>query len=329
LSGRGLGHTGGTIDKLESIPGFRTELPRNEQMEIVSRVGCMNVATTANLVPADRRMYSLRNDTDTVKEAGLIAASVMSKKIASGADYLVLDVKCGNGAFFDDEAKAIKLARLAQSIGQTAGRIVGCVISDMNQPLGFAVGNALELREILALMEGSSEPSDVLELCLTLGALLLVQTGEQPNEEQARRYLIELLQSGAVFEKFKEWVSAQGGDAHALNVKLAELADYRHIYVTALSDGWIAGFNTTALGEFARELGAGRKIITDEIDPLVGFVLEKKIGDEVSAGEVIAEVVASPRDNRRSTDLAEEFSRHVQLSSSPVERPQLIKNVLQ
>ncbi|AEG15463.1 pyrimidine-nucleoside phosphorylase [Desulfofundulus kuznetsovii DSM 6115] len=296
MSGRGLGHTGGTVDKLESIPGFKVNLSANDFMRQVREVGVAVVAQTGNLVPADKKLYALRDVTATVDSIPLIASSVMSKKIAAGADAIVLDVKAGRGAFMRSVDEACTLARAMVAIGHQAGKKTVAVISDMDQPLGFAVGNALEVREAIATLSGQG-PSDLRELCLVLGGHMLVLAGGATDVEEGMNRLAGLLERGRALDKFREMVKAQGGDPRVADEPdLLPEASYKE-QVKAQEDGYVAAIHAERIGRVAMLLGAGRKTKEDTIDPAVGVVLHKKVGDRVKAGDVLATLHVNNPDN--------------------------------
>ena len=289
LSGRGLGHTGGTVDKLESIPGFRTELSGEGFIEQVNRIGCAIAGPNANLVPADKKLYALRDVTATVDSVPLIAASVMSKKIAGGSDAIVLDVKTGSGAFMKTLDAARALARTMVDIGTEVGRRTVAVISDMGQPLGLAVGNALEVREAIDTLGGGG-PDDLRELCLTLGSHMLVLAGVVSAPEAARVRLAEALERGDALRKFAEMVRAQGGDAAVVEAPDRLPAAPVVEPVASPAAGFVGAIDAEALGVAAMALGAGRATKDDTIDPAVGIVLRKKVGDPVRRGEPLADL---------------------------------------
>lgn len=291
LSGRGLGHTGGTLDKLESIPGFTTELSAEAFVSQVNRVGCAIAGQTANLVPADKKLYALRDVTATVDSIPLIAASVMSKKIAAGSDGIVLDVKTGSGAFMKTLDGSRDLAKTMVAIGNEAGRRTVAVISDMDQPLGHSVGNALEVREAIETLAGEG-PNDLRKLCLALGAQMLVLAKVTPSEENAEARLGALLSDGSALDKFKDMVQAQRGDPACIDDPERLPKAPVTLPVPALGTGVVASINAERIGLAAMRLGAGRAKKEDKIDPAVGIVLMKKTGEKVSKGEPLAQIHA-------------------------------------
>ena len=291
MSGRGLGHTGGTLDKLESIPGFRIELGRDDFLETVRDVGVAIIGQTAELVPADKRLYALRDVTATVDIIPLIASSIMSKKIAGGADAIVLDVKVGDGAFMKTLESARELAEAMLELGRRAGRQVVCELTDMDQPLGRAVGNALEIREAVATLQGEGPP-DFTELVLGSAAQLLALSDLGVDEEEGRARAEQAIGSGAALERYELWIRAQGGDP-ALDA-LPEADVVRP--VPAPKSGFVERVGAVAVGEAALGLGAGRVQKDDAIDHAVGVVCLVKRGDRVTAGDPLAVVHASDED---------------------------------
>ncbi|MGM0651849.1 MAG: thymidine phosphorylase, partial [Bacillota bacterium] len=278
LSGRGLGHTGGTLDKLESIPGFRVNLSGSELMSAVKEIGLVITGQTTNLVPADKKLYALRDVTATVDSLSLIAASIMSKKLASGAKYLVIDVKVGNGAFLKELEDAYELARLMIAIGSRAGCETAAVITGMDQPLGFAVGNALEVKEALVTLQGSG-PSDLKELCLELGGRMLYMAGKVYDPKQGGVVLEKAISSGRALDKFRKMVINQGGDIRAIdNPDLLPRAEKLYP-VKAAGFGYVSRLDAGSIGAAAVSLGAGRAARGNDIDHGVGVILEKKTGD--------------------------------------------------
>lgn len=294
MSGRGLGHTGGTIDKLESIPGFTTDLSRQQFLAQVNEIGVAVAGQTANIAPADKKLYALRDVTATVASIPLIASSVMSKKIAAGADAIVLDVKTGSGAFMKTLEDAVQLAEAMVKIGKEIGRETIAVISNMDQPLGYAIGNALEVKEAIEALRGDG-PSDLKKLCLELGTHMLRASGIVNSEEEARARLEEIWASGRALEKFKAWITAQGGDASVVDAPEQLLGADTIVTVHAQSSGFVAAIDAERIGVAAMMLGAGRETIEDQIDPAVGIVLSKKVGDFVEKGETLAELHVNGR----------------------------------
>ena len=284
MSGRGLGHTGGTIDKLESIPGFHVELTEEEFIRQVNERKVAVIGQTGNLTPADKKLYSLRDVTATVNSIPLIASSIMSKKIAAGADAIVLDVKCGSGAFMKSAEEAKKLAKAMVSIGNRVGRKTIALITDMSQPLGKAVGNALEVKEAIETLRGNG-PKDLTELCLTLGSYMVVLAEKAASPEEARAMLEENIANGKAFETFLLFVEAQGGDKSVCeNVERLPEAK-KKIELTAKKSGFITGIAADEIGISAMMLGAGRTTKDSTIDLSAGIVLHKKAGDEIKEGE--------------------------------------------
>ena len=288
MSGRGLGHTGGTLDKLESIPGVCIEQPMQRFKEIVNNIGVAVIGQTGNLVPADKKMYALRDVTATVRSIPLIASSIMSKKLAAGTDAIVLDVKTGTGAFMQTVDEAEKLAHLMVSIGKLVGRECVAVITDMNQPLGLAVGNALEVREAVELLSGKIPAGDPLyEVCMLLGVLMMRVSKLAETEVEAREKLESALHSGAGLEKLRQMISAEGGDASYISLdRIDELCKVKKILnVYPKRAGFISSMNAERIGTAAQILGAGRATKEESIDPAVGLVMKKRLGDFIRADE--------------------------------------------
>lgn len=287
MSGRGLGHTGGTIDKLESFQGFSTSLSEEAFTDQVNRIGISIIGQTKNLAPADKKLYALRDVTATVDNMSLIASSIMSKKLAAGADAIVLDVKTGSGAFMKEEADAMLLAGEMMTIGKNAGRKMMAVISDMDQPLGNAVGNALEVKEAIETLKGHG-PADFTELCMTLGSCMLMVAEIAENEQQAREMLKEAVDSGKALDKLAELVEAQGGDKRM--VYETDLLPKASSITPLLSekDGYVEKIQCDEVGICSLILGGGRETKESVIDLSVGIVLTKKVGSHVKAGEPLA-----------------------------------------
>jgi pyrimidine-nucleoside phosphorylase len=291
MSGRGLGHTGGTLDKLESIPGFRVELTTDEFIEQVRAVGLAIIGQTANLVPADKLLYALRDVTATVDNVSLIAASIMSKKIAAGADAIVLDVKVGDGAFMKTVEDARELAEMMIELGRHAGRQVVCVLTDMDQPLGEAVGNALEIRETIATLRGLG-PADFAELVLGASAHLLTLSDLGIDEATGRERAAASIEDGSALDAYERWITAQGGDPAESALPAAPVVRE----VLAGTSGRVRSIGTVDIGLAALRLGAGRQTKDQQIDHAVGIRCLKKRGDAVAEGEPIAEIHARTED---------------------------------
>lgn len=295
MSGRGLGHTGGTIDKLEAIPGFSVELETSQFLKLVNQNKLSVVGQTGNLTPADKKLYALRDVTATVNSIPLIASSIMSKKIASGADAIVLDVKTGSGAFMKEFEQAKELAEAMVAIGKSLGRNTMAVISDMNQPLGRTVGNALEIREAIEMLRGEG-PADLVELCLTLGSHMVYLAEKADSVEDARVRLNEVIANGQAIETLKTFIEAQGGDPSVVNDPASLPQAQALIPVKAEQDGKVTAIVADKIGTAAMLLGAGRATKESTIDLAVGIELEKKIGDDVKRGETIATLHANQQD---------------------------------
>ncbi|MFZ5649803.1 MAG: pyrimidine-nucleoside phosphorylase [Bacillota bacterium] len=287
MSGRGLGHTGGTIDKLESIPGLRVEMDHRDFIRQVGKIGLAVVAQTGNLVPADKKLYSLRDVTATVDNISLIASSVMSKKLASGADAIVLDVKVGTGAFMKSVGDAEELARLMVGIGRNLNRNTVALITSMDHPLGLAIGNALEVKESIETLQNRG-PEDLKNICLALGAEMVVLAGKASTLEEARKTLEEKLQNGSALAKLREMIEAQGGDPSVTGDTGLLPAAGNNYVVTAERDGYVTGVNAMETGLSAMTLGAGRENRESRIDPAAGLVLHRKAGARVEKGEPLA-----------------------------------------
>jgi pyrimidine-nucleoside phosphorylase len=303
MSGRGLGHTGGTLDKLEAIPGFRCELPLDEMRAQVGRIGAALVGQSPELVPADKQVYALRDVTGTVDSIPLIAGSIMSKKLAAGARSIVLDVKIGSGAFMQTREDARTLARALVAIGAQAGRQTRAVLSAMHQPLGRAVGNAVEVREAIDTLRGEG-PADLWTLTLALGAQLLEMSGLAASPEEGEALLVRLRDSGAGAAKLAELIQAQGGDPRVVDAPETLPAAPVVVPFTAEAGGWVEAADARGIGDAALELGAGRKTKADAVDPAVGVVVRARIGDRVEAGQPLADVHA-----RTQADAEQAFAR--------------------
>ena len=325
MSGRGLGHTGGTLDKLESIPGFNIDLPMERFLENVDRVGMVIAGQTANLDPADKKLYALRDVTGTVPSIPLIVSSIMSKKLAAGADVIVLDVKCGGGAFMKTEEQARELAHNLTRIGNMAGRKTAAVITDMDQPLGCAVGHAVEVKEAISVLSGETQ-GDLLELCLTLGSCMLVSAGFAKNDDEARAELMETIRSGKALQKLADLVEAQGGDADAV-YEPSMLPDAKvKLEVPSTEAGYVSHINAEEVGLVSMHLGGGRATKESTIDLSVGVVLAKKLGDHVEEGESLGTIHASSME--KAQEAAELLRGCYKFSTAPVERPAFIKGIV-
>ena len=325
MSGRGLGHTGGPIDKLESFPGITTALTTERFIDNVNRIGIAIMGQTADLAPADKKLYALRDVTATVDNLSLIASSIMSKKLAAGADAIVLDVKTGSGAFMKQEAEAKALAEEMVKIGKNAGRRTVAVISDMDQPLGFAVGNALEVREAIETLRGNG-PEDFLELCLTLGSQMLMAGGKAESAREAEEMLRAVIADGSALGKLAEFVEAQGGDGSA--VYHPELLPQAAIQepVAAPESGYLSRIVCDEVGICSLILGGGRETKESEIDLSVGLVLCKKVGDYVEAGEPLAVIHANDAD--RAKQARARYLKACTIAGEAPERMPFIKNIL-
>ena len=323
ISGRGLGHTGGTLDKLESIPGFRVDLSIADYRRLVKTIGACLIGQTATLAPADKKLYALRDVTATVDCIPLIASSIMSKKMAEGIDALVLDVKVGSGAFMKTIEDARVLARTMIGIGNEMGKKVVALLTDMDQPLGRTVGNALEVKEAVEMLRGQA-PADYTELTLALTAEMLVLGKQAGSIDEARAKLQRSITSGAAEAKLREIVAAQGGDPAAI-ADLSRLPKSRTtVAITAESAGFVTAINSEAIGLAAMALGAGREKTSDVIDPGVGFVLEKKLGDPVTAG--VSLVTAHVNDDRRVPEVIDRVRRAYRIgAAAPASRPLVLE----
>ncbi|MEA4882179.1 MAG: pyrimidine-nucleoside phosphorylase [Clostridia bacterium] len=294
MSGRGLGHTGGTLDKLESIPGFTVSLSEREFVKQVNSIGIAVVGQTEDVAPADKMLYALRDVTATVESIPLIAASIMSKKIATGADAIVLDVKAGSGAFMNALPQAQQLARLMVDIGRLAGRRVAAVISDMNQPLGRAIGNSLEVIEAIETLRGAGSPR-LLALCMELGARMLMLAGAEGNLESARRRLARMVESGAAENKLRQMVEAQGGDPSFVDHPERLAVASTTCEILASSGAYVCAVDALTLGRAAMAMGAGRQRKGDPVDLTCGLRVRAIAGERVEAGQPVATLYASDR----------------------------------
>ncbi|AOA00610.1 pyrimidine-nucleoside phosphorylase [Carnobacterium divergens] len=324
MSGRGLGHTGGTIDKLEAIKGFNVEISNDEFIQLVNRDQVAVVGQSGDLAPADKKLYGLRDVTGTVDSIALIASSIMSKKIAAGADAIVLDVTTGDGAFMKNEKDAERLAKTMVQIGKLANRQTMAIISDMSQPLGLAIGNSLEVKEAIDALKGEG-PADLMEMVYVLGSQMVVLAKQADTLEEARELLKEAIQSGAATTKFKEMIRNQGGDESIVdrpeNLPQAEFV----IELPAKESGYISEMVADQLGIAAMLLGAGRRTKEDTIDYSVGLMLHKKVGDSVTAGEPLVTVYAN---SQAIDDVKTKIYENIFITKEKVAEPTLIHQII-
>ncbi|MFS7261391.1 pyrimidine-nucleoside phosphorylase [Carnobacterium divergens] len=324
MSGRGLGHTGGTIDKLEAIKGFNVEISNDEFIQLVNRDQVAVVGQSGDLAPADKKLYGLRDVTGTVDSIALIASSIMSKKIAAGADAIVLDVTTGDGAFMKNEKDAERLAKTMVQIGKLANRQTMAIISDMSQPLGLAIGNSLEVKEAIDALKGEG-PDDLMEMVYVLGSQMVVLAKQADTLEAACELLKEAIQSGAATTKFKEMIRNQGGDEsivdHPENLPQAEFV----IELPAKESGYISEMVADQLGIAAMLLGAGRRTKEDTIDYSVGLMLHKKVGDSVTAGEPLVTVYAN---SQTIDDVKAKIYENIFITKEKVAEPTLIHQII-
>jgi pyrimidine-nucleoside phosphorylase len=325
MSGRGLGHTGGTIDKFESFPGFSVELTKEQFADQVNDIGVAVAGQSGNLTPADKKLYSLRDVTATVESIPLIASSIMSKKLAAGANAIVLDVKTGSGAFMKTVERSKELAEAMVAIGNQLGRRTIAIVSDMDQPLGYAVGNALEVREAIDTLQGKG-PRDLEELCLTLGAHMCVLAGKVADEAEGRQLLEGLIRNGKALAKLKDLIAAQGGDSSIVDAP--DRLPTARIQQPLISpkDGYVASMDAEAIGIAAMQLGAGRETKDSVIDLSVGIVLAKKVGDAVKQGEPLAMIHAN--DERRLIAVSENLIGAFRIEADPASVRPLIHEVI-
>jgi pyrimidine-nucleoside phosphorylase len=326
ISGRGLGHTGGTLDKLESIPGFRVALPVPEFHRVLKACGCSMIGQTEKVAPADRKLYALRDVTGTVESPYLICASIMSKKLAEGTDALVLDVKTGSGAFMKKEEDAVFLAELMVETGELMGKQMAALITDMNQPLGCMVGNALEVQECIEVLHGRGS-EDLLELCLELAAWMFFLGGASKTVVEGKQRAQEIIASGKAFATFRHMVELQGGDIGTIDDPTRlPTADYR-VEVPSPRAGYVTAIACEQVGTACVILGGGRERKEDSVDPAVGIVVHKKIGDKVAAGESLCTIQChSDAQAARAKALLEESYEIA--AASPAQRPALIHRVI-
>ncbi|NLY81417.1 MAG: pyrimidine-nucleoside phosphorylase [Clostridiales bacterium] len=325
MSGRGLGFTGGTVDKLESIPGFRTSLEPEEFLGQVNDIGISVIGQTAHITPADKKLYALRDVTSTVDNFSLIASSIMSKKLAAGSDAIVLDVKCGNGAFMENLSDATVLGNIMTEIGESAGRKTVAVITDMSQPLGKAIGNSLEVIESIETLKGKG-PSDITELAIYLSAVMIYIGGKADSLEEGRLKAEKVLESGEALEKFREMIVAQGGQGEVID-------DYslfpRHSVqkkILAKDSGYVSEIKARNIGLASQHTGAGRATKEDDIDLSAGIYLYKKVGDRVVSGDVLATFYGN--DKLKVANAVKEAEKAFIITTKEVECPLLIKKMI-
>lgn len=330
MSGRGLGHTGGTIDKLESFQGFTTSLSTERFKENVNSIGIAIMGQTMDLAPADKKLYALRDVTATVDNLSLIASSIMSKKLASGADAIVLDVKTGSGAFMKKEEDSFALAKSMVEIGKSAGKKMAALITDMDQPLGRAVGNALEVKEAIDTLQGKG-PEDFTELVLALGSKMLCLGGKAKSDEEALQRLRQAIDDGRALQKLEEFIKAQGGDPRAVRdtslLPAAELV----MDVRADQEGYVSHIACDEIGICCMMLGGGRETKESDIDLGVGFIIHKKVGDFVKAGDSIATMYANPEHSSKQDleAVMERFLKAYTISTIRPERRSMIKGIIE
>ena len=325
MSGRGLGHTGGTIDKLESFPGFNTGISEETFMANVNDFGIAIAGQTADLDPADKKMYALRDVTGTVPSIPLIVSSIMSKKLAAGADVIVLDVKSGSGSFMKTEDDARELAENLTAVGKMAGKKTVAVITDMDEPLGNAIGNALEVKEAIEVLRGDKK-GELLELCLTLGACILTEAGIAENDDEARKMLIRGIEDGSALNKLAQLVEGQGGDKNAVyNTELLPSAPVRYEAICKQT-GYVKHISAADVGLVSMHLGGGRVTKESDIDLSVGLILNKKVGDRVEAGESLGTIHATTIE--KAEQAAELLRGCYTIVPDPVEKPAFIKGIV-
>lgn len=325
MSGRGLGHTGGTLDKLESIPGFSIDVPRDRFMKQLDEVGMVIAGQTADLVPADKKMYALRDVTGTVNSIPLIVSSIMSKKLAAGASTIVLDVKVGKGSFMKTEADARLLAQSMVDVGRLAGRNTVAVITDMDQPLGMTVGNAVEVYEAIRTVKGQLR-GELLELCLVLGSCILTASGMCADMDEARAKLLGTIDSGAAAQKLKDFIKAQGGNPAVVDdPALLEVAP-SEMHITCAEDAYVGSIDALGIGMASLKLGGGRVTKESTVDYGVGVVLYKKVGDKAERGDRIATVYA--RTVEEAIMGAELVDACIEMSDTPVETKPFVRAII-
>ncbi|UQS81766.1 pyrimidine-nucleoside phosphorylase [Bombilactobacillus folatiphilus] len=323
ISGRGLGHTGGTLDKLEAIPGYQVELSEQDFIQQVAQEKLAIIGATGDIAPADKKIYALRDVTDTVDSIPLIASSIMSKKIAAGTDALVIDVKTGAGAFMKTLDESVALAKALVAIGKGVGLKCLAVISDMNQPLGYKIGNSLEIEESIDVLKGKG-PADVTELMLTLGSYMVVLGEKAPNEKVARQLLEEAISSGKALDRFKAMIKAQGGDVRVIDdYTIMPQAQYQ-IELPAQQNGVVAQIKADEIGVASMLLGGGRQKAEDQLDYSVGIELHKKVGDAVQTGESLLTIYSNRKD---VSDIKELLYQNITIAEQAAKKPMIYQIV--
>ncbi len=322
MSGRGLGHTGGTLDKLEAISGFSVDVAPQRFLALLRENGLAIVGQNEALAPADKKLYALRDVTGTVDSLPLIASSIMSKKLAAGADIIVLDVKVGSGAFMKTPEDAAALAKTMVEIGVHLGKKTAALITDMNQPLGSCIGNALDVREAIEILQGKHQDSDLFAICKRLSAQLIRLGGKAEEEREAESMVLDAIASGRALQKLATMIQAQGGDAHVCQDTSRLPSAERIIPVLSQQAGYIAKMDTQSIGTCAQLLGAGREKLGDKIDPAVGIVMKKRVGDFVRTGDVLAEFHVNEQNMLQ--EAMRRFSAAFAYSKKPVDPPKLV-----
>ena len=325
MSGRGLGFTGGTVDKLESIPGYQTGIDIHNFVENVEKVGISMISQTLNLAPADKKIYSLRDSISCVESIPLIASSIMSKKIASGAQKIVLDVTCGSGAFMQSKERAEELAHEMIEIGNLANRETVCILTNMDEPLGYAVGNSLEVIEAIRFLKGDM-PEDVKEVVLELGAYMVKLAGKGENIEENKVRLLENIENGKGYEKFIQLVENQGGDSSCIkDIHLFPKANYiEKLY--SQKNGYIQSMNAKEIGKIVCDLGAGRIRKEDSIDNAVGIVLNKKVSDKVEKGDTLVTIYANSKE--KLEEAKKKLLEVIKIGEQEIEKPKMILEIM-
>lgn len=322
MSGRGLGHTGGTLDKLESIPGFKIELTGEEFIKQVNEIGLAIIGQTANIAPADKKLYALRDVTGTIEAEGLIASSIMSKKLASGADHIVLDVKVGSGAFMKDKESALSLAKQMVRIGEAFNKETVATLTDMSQPLGCAIGNSLEVIEAIETLKGRG-PEDFEELCIKLTAEILLIAKLAETEEEAEKMTMDAIKDGRGLEKLRQMIEYQHGDTRVIDdySLFKQASDVIELVYEDEREVYVSEIDALTLGEASVLLGAGRATKEDEIDHSVGIILNKKIGDKLETGDVIAKLYGNGKNIDKAIDM---INKAIIVEDRVIDRKQLI-----